>query len=230
MERYDRHHILKEIGVEGQQKLFDSSVLIVGVGGLGSPIALYLAAAGVGRIGLVDNDVVSISNLQRQVLYTECEVGLSKVECAKRRLQSLNSQVEIDIYNTRLDGSNAEDIISGYDIVIDGCDNYQTRYVIDDACATLCKPYIYGAIGEFSGQVALFNYGGGKRYRDLYPDEQTLCSAPKRTIGVVGSIPGIIGTIQATEAIKIVTNCGVLLKDKLYIINLLTLESQVINL
>ena len=230
MERYNRHHILKEIGVNGQQKLLNSSVLIVGVGGLGSPIALYLVAAGVGTIGLIDNDVVSITNLQRQILYTENDIGQSKTECAKKRLQALNSNVKINIYNTRLDSGNAEKIIVNYDIVIDGCDNYETRYVIDDMCSKLCKPYIYGAIGEFTGQVAVFNYDGGKRYRDLYPDEKSLCSMPKKTIGVVGSVPGVIGTIQANEAIKVITNCDGILKNKLYIINLLTMDSQVINL
>lgn len=230
MERYSRQHILKEIGIAGQQKLLNSSVLIVGVGGLGSPIALYLVAAGVGRIGLVDDDCVSLSNLQRQVLYCEDEVGKSKVECAKRRLHALNSATIIDTYNTRLDASNAESIVKGYDIVIDGCDNYETRYLINDTCVALNKPYIYGAIGEFSGQVSVFNYMGGKTYRDLYPDAELLCSLPRSTIGVVGSIPGLIGTIQATEAIKIITNSGTILSNKLYIIDMLTMNNQIINI
>ena len=230
MDRYNRQHILKEIGFEGQERLLNSSVLIVGVGGLGSPIALYLVAAGVGRVGLIDDDTVSLSNLQRQVLYCEDEVGVSKVECAKRRLNALNSTTIIDTYNTRLSSSNAVDIVSNYDIVIDGCDNYETRYLINDTCVNLGKPYIYGAIGEFSGQVSVFNYMGGKTYRDLYPDEELLCSMPRSTIGVVGSIPGLIGTIQATEAIKIITNSGVILSNKLYIIDMLRMTNQIINL
>ncbi len=230
MDRYNRHHILKEIGIEGQELIQNSSILIVGVGGLGSPIALYLVAAGVGRIGLIDDDNVSLSNLQRQVLYCEDEVGQSKVECAKRRLNALNSTTIIDTYNTRLSRENADTIISNYDIVIDGCDNYETRYLINDTCVKLGKPYIYGAIGEFSGQISVFNYMGGKTYRDLYPDEELLCSMPRSTIGVVGSIPGLVGTIQATEAIKIITNSGVILSNKLYIIDMLNMNNQIINI
>ena len=230
MDRYNRHHILKEIGIEGQELIQNSSILIVGVGGLGSPIALYLVAAGVGRIGLIDDDNVSLSNLQRQVLFCEDEVGQSKVECAKRRLNALNSTTIIDTYNTRLSRENADTIISNYDIVIDGCDNYETRYLINDTCVKLGKPYIYGAIGEFSGQISVFNYMGGKTYRDLYPDEELLCSMPRSTIGVVGSIPGLVGTIQATEAIKIITNSGVILSNKLYIIDMLNMNNQIINI
>ena len=230
MDRYSRQHALKEIGIEGQQKLLNSSVLIVGVGGLGSPIALYLVAAGVGRIGLIDDDTVSLSNLQRQVLYCESEVGRSKVECAKLRLNALNSATKIECYNARLNSENADNIVANYDIIIDGCDNYETRYLINDTCVKLERPYIYGAIGEFSGQVSVFNYMGGKTYRDLYPDEERLCSMPRKTIGVVGSIPGIVGTIQATEAIKIITNSGVILSNKLYIIDMLTMNNQIINI
>lgn len=230
MERYDRHHILKNIGIEGQKKILKSSVLIVGVGGLGSPLALYLTAAGVGTIGIVDSDTVSVTNLQRQVLYTENEVGQSKVECAKKRMQALNSETVINTYNMRLDSSNARQIISNYDIVIDGCDNYETRYVIDDICAEFNKPYVYGAIGEFSGQVSVFNYEGSKRYRDLYSDKEELCAMPRRTIGVIGSVPGVIGTIQATEVIKIVVGSDNILKDRLFLINLLSMETQIINL
>lgn len=230
MDRYNRHHILKEIGIEGQESLKKSSVLIVGVGGLGSPIALYLVAAGVGRVGLIDDDNVSLSNLQRQVIYSESEVGQSKVECAKRRLNALNSETIIDTYNSRLSSDNADNIVCNYDIVIDGCDNYETRYLINDTCVKLGKPYIYGAIGEFSGQVSVFNYMGGKTYRDLYPDEEQLCSMPRATIGVIGSIPGLIGTIQATEAIKIITNCGVILSNKLYIIDMLRMNNHIISI
>ena len=167
-QRYNRHIILPEIGEEGQMKLGKAKVLLIGVGGLGSPIALYLAAAGVGRIGLVDDDVVSESNLQRQVLYTENEVGQSKVICAARRLQALNSQLIVDTFPFRLTGENAEELISQYDLVIDGCDNFPTRYLISDVSARLHIPYIYGAIREFDGQVAVFNLPGGKTYRELF--------------------------------------------------------------
>ena len=230
MDRYNRQHILKEIGVEGQERLKNSSVLIVGVGGLGSPIALYLVAAGVGRVGLIDDDTVSLSNLQRQVLYCESEVGHIKVDCAQRRLNALNSTTKIETYNTRFNSDNAEDIASNYDIIIDGCDNYETRYLINDTCVKLGKPYIYGAIGEFSGQISVFNYKGGKTYRDLYPEEELLCSMPRKTIGVVGSIPGLVGTIQATEAIKIITNSGIILSNKLYVIDMLMMNNQIINI
>ena len=152
-QRYNRHIILPEIGEEGQMKLGKAKVLLIGVGGLGSPIALYLAAAGVGRIGLVDDDVVSESNLQRQVLYTESEVGQPKVICAARRLQALNSRLVVDTFPCRLTNENAEELISQYDLVIDGCDNFPTRYLISDVSARLHKPYIYGAIREFDGQV-----------------------------------------------------------------------------
>ena len=230
MGRYDRHHILEQIGIEGQQRLADSSVLIVGVGGLGSPIALYLAAAGVGRLGLIDGDRVSLSNLQRQVLYVESELGESKVECARRRLLAHNSGCVVEGYDFRLTQENAEEIISKYDIVVDGCDNYATRYLIDDVCNKLGVPYVYGAIGEFSGQVSIFNHEGGVRYRDLFPDQEELCARPKSTLGVIGSVPGVVGTIQATETIKLIVGCGELLAGRLFTINLLTMETQTINL
>ena len=171
MERYNRQIILPELGESGQEKLKNAKVLIVGVGGLGSPIALYLTGAGVGNIGLIDDDVVSESNLQRQVLYSETEIGLPKAVQAQKRLNALNSQIKIDAYNTRLTKDNAEEIIGKYDIVVDGCDNFNTRYIINDTCVKLGKTYVYGAIRAFDGQVSVFNYQGGKNYRDLFPDE-----------------------------------------------------------
>ena len=177
--RYDRQTILPEIGEEGQKKLLDAKVLIVGVGGLGSPIALYLAGAGVGCIGLVDDDVVSISNLQRQVLYSEKELGKSKAVCAAERLSALNSEIKIQPYSTRLTGDNAFDIIGEYDMVVDGCDNFATRYLINDICIQQGKPYIYGAICGFEGQVSVFNFGKRKKnYRDLYTDEEEMKRMP----------------------------------------------------
>lgn len=174
MERYRKHILLKEIGTEGQRKLGQASVLIVGVGGLGSPVSLYLAAAGVGRIGLMDDDTVSESNLQRQVLYTTEEIGQPKVVCATKRLKALSPETVIETYPYRLENENAVPIISQYDMVVDGCDNYTTRYLINDTCLQLGKPYVYGTIGEFQGQVAVFNYLNGFSYRDIYPDESYL--------------------------------------------------------
>lgn len=221
--------MLKEIGPEGQEKLLRSSVLLVGVGGLGSPVALYLAAAGVGRMGLVDADVVSESNLQRQVLYSENEVGLPKVECARRRLLALNGSACIETYPTRFTGENADRLVADYDLVVDGCDNFETRYLMNDACVRNGKPYVYGAIGEFHGQVAVFNYRGGFTYRDLYPDERFLTDAPPAVLGVMGVVPGIVGSIEAAEVIKIITGCGEVLRNKLFTIDVLTMQSDLLQ-
>ncbi|MFI3289058.1 MAG: HesA/MoeB/ThiF family protein [Rikenellaceae bacterium] len=230
MERYSRHTMLSQIGVEGQQKLHAASVLLVGVGGLGSPIALYLTAAGVGCIGIIDGDVVSESNLQRQVLYRESEIGEAKVECAKRRLKGLNSEVKIDSYNMLFDRQCAKEIASKYDIIVDGCDNFETRYLIDEVCAELNIPYVYGSIGEFHGQVSLFNYQGGVRYIDLYPDREALIDLPKGVSGVMGVVPGVVGSIEAAEVIKVITGCGTPLRNRLFTIDLLTMESQILEL
>lgn len=224
MERYSRHVILPEIGEEGQRKLSEAKVLLVGVGGLGSAVSLYLTAAGIGRLGLIDDDVVSESNLQRQVLYTEAEVGLSKVECAAKRLHALNHFVQIDTYAERLTEENAEALISQYDIVADGSDNFDTRCLISDISAKLGKPYVYGAIREFDGQVSVFNLPGGKRYQDLFPDEE-ISSLPRPPKGVFGVLPGMVGCAEATEVIKLITQCGESLNGKLWTIDLLTMQS-----
>ena len=228
MERYNRQIILPEIGPEGQAKLNAARVLIVGVGGLGSPIALYLAGAGVGNIGLVDNDTVSESNLQRQVLYTECETGLPKVLQAKKRLEALNRHINIETYNTRLTKDNAAEIISKYDIVVDGCDNFQTRYLINDTCLLYNKVYIYGAIRTFDGQVSVFNYKGSKNYRDLFPDEEEILAMPTPPKGVIGTTPGVIGCVQANEVIKVICGFGEVLSDKLWQIDLRTMQNDII--
>lgn len=230
MDRYRRQTILEEIGEEGQRKLLSASVLIVGVGGLGSPVALYLTAAGIGRIGLVDADVVSLTNLQRQVLYTEAEIGRPKVECARDRLKALSNRTEIEIYPTFLNPKNAEEIIGSYDIVVDGCDNPATRYLIDDICAASGKPYVYGAIGKFSGQVSVFNFQNGKRYRDLYPDETQAVSRAKTGGGVLGTVPALTGSVQANETIKIIIGCGEVLRNKLFLIDMLTLQNEILDL
>ena len=229
MERYSRQTMLPEIGVEGQKKLLNASVLIVGVGGLGSAISLYLTAAGIGRIGLIDADVVSETNLQRQVLYTENEIGLSKVEQACKRLKALSGQTHFDCYPEFLTNNNAEDILSRYDVIVDGCDNFFTRYLINDTCIKLSKPYVYGSIGEFFGQVSVFNYEGGKNYRDLFPDEKELVSRPRKTAGVMGVVPGFIGCLEASETIKIITGCGNVLRNKLFSINMLTMNTDLLE-
>ena len=213
MERYNRQLLLPEIGEEGQARLRAARVLIVGVGGLGSPVALYLAGAGIGTIGLVDDDTVSESNLQRQVLYAEAEVGLSKALQAKKRLD------------------NAKEIFADYDIIVDGCDNFATRYVIDDTCALLNKVYVYGAIRAFEGQVSVFLYNkGGKRYRDLYPDEEEMLSMPHPPKGVMGVTPGLVGCAEANEVIKIICGYGDILAGKLWQIDLKTMETYTILL
>lgn len=229
-ERYARQIMLDEVGEEGQGRLAAASVLIVGVGGLGSAVSLYLAAAGIGRLGLVDDDCVSLSNLQRQVLYTESEVGESKVLCARRRLQALSSHTRIDAYPERLTPENAERLIGSCDLVADGCDNFATRRLIDETCHRLGKPYVYGSIGEFHGQVSVFNYRGGMRYLDLYPDIGELPAAPPKVSGVMGPTPGVIGCLEASEVLKIVTGCGEVLRNRLFTIDLRTMESQTMNL
>lgn len=228
-ERYSRQMMLPQIGEAGQRRLARSSALIVGVGGLGSPVALYLAAAGVGRIGLVDADVVSVSNLQRQILYAESEVGLPKVEMAARRLAALNSDVEIETYACRLDESNAESIISHYDVVVDGCDNLRTRYLVDDVCGRLNKPYVFGAIGAMSGQVSVFHYGDNPRsYRELFvPDEA--CDGECEPMGVVGTTPAVIGSFEANEAIKILAGYGEVLTGRLLQVELDSLQISIIS-
>lgn len=229
--RYDRQMILPEIGEEGQKKLLDAKVLIVGVGGLGSPIALYLAGAGVGCIGLVDDDVVSISNLQRQVLYSEKELGKSKAACAAERLSALNSEIKVQPYSTRLTEDNAFDIIEEYDMVVDGCDNFATRYLINDICIRQGKPYIYGAICGFEGQVSVFNFGNRKKsYRDLYPDEEEMKRMPPPPKGVMGITPAVVGSIEATEVLKVIGGFGDVLAGELWTIDLRTLQSNKFSL
>lgn len=229
--RYDRQMILPEIGEEGQKKLLDAKVLIVGVGGLGSPIALYLAGAGVGCIGLVDDDVVSISNLQRQVLYSEKELGKSKAVCAAERLSALNSEIKVQPYSTRLTEDNARDIIGKYDMVVDGCDNFATRYLINDICIEQGKPYIYGAICGFEGQVSVFNFGNRKKsYRNLYPDEEEMKRMPPPPKGVMGITPAVVGSIEATEVLKVIGGFGDVLAGELWTIDLRTLQSNKFSL
>jgi adenylyltransferase/sulfurtransferase len=219
-ERYSRHIILPEVGLEGQKRLKAASVLCIGTGGLGSPLLLYLAAAGIGRIGIVDFDVVDSSNLQRQIIHGTSWVGKPKIESAKARILEINPACQIDLYETRLTAANALDILKPYDIIIDGTDNFPTRYLTNDACVLLNKPNVYGSIFRFEGQATVFNYQGGPNYRDLYPEPPPPGMVPSCAEGgVLGVLPGIIGTIQATESIKIILGAEHTLSGRLLLFN-----------
>ena len=224
-ERYARQTMLPEIGEQGQRRLSEASVLIVGIGGLGSAAALYLTGAGVGRIGLADADTVSKSNLQRQVLYTEGQVGMPKSAAARERLAALSSHTAFECRPEGITPENARPILDGYDLILDCCDNFPTRYLLDDLCAACRKPWVHGSIGEFYGQVTVFNGRKGRRYRDLYPDRKALCARPRITQGVLGTVPGVIGTLQASEAIKYLCGFGEPLDGRLFTIDLPTLEA-----
>jgi len=209
VQRYSRHLIMPEVGVEGQLKLKAGSVLCIGAGGLGSPAALYLAAAGVGRIGIVDFDVVDFSNLQRQIIHGTADVGRSKLASAKDRLLDLNPLITIDTYETALSSKNALDLFKPYDIILDGTDNFPTRYLVNDACVILGKPNTYGSIFRFEGQASVFATKNGPCYRCLYPEPPPPGLVPSCAEGgVLGVLPGIIGTIQATEAVKLIMGIG----------------------
>lgn len=218
--RYSRHLIIPEIGIEGQNKISNSSVLVVGAGGLGSPALLYLASAGVGRIGIVDFDFVDKSNLQRQVIYDEKDIGKNKAVVAKEKLEDLNSSIKVIAYTEKLDSKNALEIIGPYDVVIDGTDNFPTRYLINDACSILSKPFVYGSIFRFDGQVSFFNPVSGPCYRCIFPRPPPVEEVPGCAEGgVLGALPGIIGSIQALEAIKYIVGKGESLLGKLLTVN-----------
>src|SRR5688572_15510147 len=207
--RYSRHLLLPEVGVEGQQKLKAASVLLVGAGGLGSPIALYLAAAGVGHLGLVDFDVVDESNLQRQVLHGTSDVGRLKLESARDRLREINPHVEVHLHPTRLTSQNALEIVAQYDIVADGTDNFPTRYLVNDACVLLRKPNVYGSIFQFEGQVSVFGAQDGPCYRCLFREPPPAGLVPSCAEGgVLGVLPGIVGSLQALEVLKLILGVG----------------------
>lgn len=226
-ERYSRQTGLPEIGTEGQERLRQARVLLVGTGGLGAPASLYLAGAGVGHLGIMDDDTVSASNLHRQILYTEAEVGLPKAECAARRLRALNSDVEVTAYTCRLTEANARDIIGRYDVVIDGCDNYETRYLMADATAAAGIPYIYGAVCGFEGQAAVFNMGTPPvAYRDLYP----VCPPVPADKSIAGMLPGVVGSVLAHEALSLICEYGPALAGRLWSIDLRTMRSFTLDL
>lgn len=223
--RYSRHFLLPEVGEEGQAKLLKAKVLLVGAGGLGSPSAYYLAAAGVGTLGIIDNDVVDLSNLQRQILHTNERIGMPKTESAKQTIQALNPDVRVIPYQQKLTSQNIMEIIKDYDIVVDGCDNFPTRYLVNDACVMAKKPNVHGSIFQFEGQASVFYPGKGPCYRCLYPEPPPPDMAPScQEAGVLGVLPGLIGVIQALETIKLIIGKGETLVGKLLCFNTLTME------
>ena len=229
-ERYARQVMLPEIGEEGQRRLASSSVLLVGLGGLGSAVAPILAGAGVGRIGLCDHDTVSWSNLPRQTLYTEEEVGRPKCEAALRRLAALSSATRFECHTEGLTPANAERLVAAYDLVVDCCDNFATRYLLDDACAAAERPWVYGPIGPFEGHASIFNHRRRVRYSDLYPDREALCSAQPRTLAVLGIVTAPIGAIEATEALKLLAGMEPSLDGRLFVLDLKNMQCETIAL
>ncbi len=234
--RYDRHIIIPDFGMEAQQKLKAARVLVIGSGGLGSPLLLYLAAAGVGTIGIVEFDTVDDSNLQRQVLYGQEDVGRLKADAAKARLESLNPYINIEVHHTRLTSENALELVREYDVVADGTDNFPTRYLVNDACVLAGKTNVYASIFQFEGQVSVFNYTNSKgetgpNYRDLYPAPPPPGLVPSCAEGgVLGVLPGIIGSMQASEVIKVVTGTGEPLSGRLFIFDALQFETRIFKI
>ncbi len=223
--RYSRHLLLPEVGVEGQEKICNAKVLCIGTGGLGAPLGLYLAAAGVGKLGMVDFDVVDFSNLQRQVIHGESTVGKLKVDSAKARLADLNSSIDVVTYNTRLSSENALEIFKDYDIIVDGTDNFPTRYLANDAAVLLGKPYIYGCILRFEGQASVFYAKEGPCYRCLYPEPPPPGLVPSCAEGgVLGILPGIVGLLQANEVIKLILGIGETLVGRLLLFDALAMK------
>ncbi|ABB56190.1 molybdopterin-synthase adenylyltransferase MoeB [Synechococcus elongatus] len=229
--RYSRHLILPEVGLEGQKRLKAAKVLCIGTGGLGSPLLLYLAAAGIGRIGIVDFDIVDHSNLQRQVIHGTSWVGKPKIESAKNRIHEINPYCQVDLYETALSSENALSILEPYDVIVDGTDNFPTRYLVNDACVLLGKPNVYGSIFRFEGQATVFNYEDGPNYRDLYPEPPPPGMVPSCAEGgVLGILPGIIGVIQATETVKIILGQGQTLSGRLLLYNALDMKFRELKL
>jgi len=228
--RYSRHLILPDVGVEGQRKLKGAHVLLIGAGGLGSPLALYLAAAGVGHIGIVDFDVVDVTNLQRQVLHGTSDVGTPKLESARKRIADLNPFVRVTTYEEPLTSANALEIFRDYDLVVDGTDNFPTRYLVNDACVLLGKPNVYGSIYRFEGQASVFATADGPCYRCLYPEPPPPGLVPSCAEGgVLGVLPGLIGTIQATEAIKLILGIGDSLAGRLLLVDALGAQFRTVK-
>ncbi|NBD16784.1 MAG: molybdopterin-synthase adenylyltransferase MoeB [Cyanobacteria bacterium] len=230
-ERYSRHIILPEVGLEGQKRLKAASVVCIGTGGLGSPLLLYLAAAGIGRIGIVDFDIVDRSNLQRQIIHGTAKVGQPKLESAKQRILDINPFCQVDLYNTRISSDNALEILKPYDVVVDGTDNFPTRYLVNDACVLLGKPNVYGSIFRFEGQASVFNYQEGPNYRDVFPEPPPPGMVPSCAEGgVLGVLCGVIGSIQATETIKVILGMNTTLSGRLLLYNAQTMTFRELKL
>ena len=223
--RHARHLSLPDVGIEGQRRLNESSVLIIGAGGLGSPAALYLAAAGVGRIGLIDNDAVDLSNLQRQVIHATSDVGTPKVHSAKATLNGIDPNVKVEVFHERLNPTNVLDRFKGWDLIVDGTDNLPTRYLVDDACSLLGLPWVYGSVFRFEGQLSLFNFQNGPCYRDLFPEAPPAAAVPScAEAGVLGVLPGLIGVLQATEALKVLLDMSPSLSGTLLLYDAKTMD------
>ena len=229
--RYSRHLIMPEVGMEGQLRIKQAKVLCIGTGGLGAPLGLYLAAAGVGRIGLVDFDVVDTTNLQRQVLFGTSDVGRPKTEAAAERLRNLNPEIQIETFDTHLTSANALELFKDYDIIVDGTDNFPTRYLVNDACVITGKPNVYGSIFRFEGQITVFGYPGGPCYRCLYPEPPPPGLVPSCAEGgVLGVLPGIVGTIQAAETLKLIIGKGAPLIGRLLLFDALAMKFRELKL
>ena len=223
--RYARHLILPQVGEAGQKKIKSASVLVVGAGGLGSPVLMYLAAAGIGKIGIIDDDKVELTNLQRQIIHSTSSIGELKTESAKRRINQINPEIIVEIFDTRLTIENAEEIINRYDVIVDGTDNFATRYTISDCCEILGKPWVFGSIHRFEGQVSVFNLNGSPNYRDLFPKAPPPELAPNcAEAGVLGVLPGIIGSFQANEVLKIILEIDGILDSELLLIDTQTMN------
>jgi adenylyltransferase/sulfurtransferase len=229
--RYARHLLLEQVGPEGQARLKASSVLCIGAGGLGSPVLMYLAAAGVGRIGIVDHDVVELSNLQRQVLHGQSTLGRAKVLSAKDRLLDINPHLDIQVFQEALTSANALERLAGWDVVVDGTDNFPTRYLVNDACVLLGKPLVYGSIYKFEGQISVFNHQGGPNYRDLFPQPPPPGAVPSCAEGgVLGVLPGVVGCIQANETLKLLLGIGETLSGRLLLYDALNMRFRELRL
>jgi len=229
MSRYERQIKLTEVGLEGQEKLRNTKVLIVGVGGLGCPAAMYLVGAGVGTIGLMDHDRVDRSNLHRQVLFQESDLGRPKAVVAKERLEKQNSEVQFEVYEESMTADNAQKIIMQYDVVLDGTDNFETKYLLNDACILADKPWVFASIYKNEGQLSVFNYQNGPTYRCLFP-KSTRQNISCEATGVLGVLPGILGTLQAAEVLKIILGAGKVLSGKLKLINMMQASEQTIKI
>lgn len=229
--RYQRQILLEELGIEGQNKLQKSAVLVIGAGGLGCPLLFYLTGAGIGKIGIIDGDTIAESNLHRQLLFQQQDIGENKALKAVERLKLLNPGLELNAHPFHISQDNAHKWIGEYDLVIDGSDNFPTRYLVNDTCVALAKPLVFGSIFHFEGQVSVFNYQGGPNYRNCYPEPPSSKDSPNcGDSGVIGPLPGIIGSMMANEAIKIIAGFGTTLSGKLLIFNALNYDMQVFNI